>query len=326
MPSTLFLFPVVLAFPFVERARRKNSGCGGRVVQNDAMPAASRRAPFDVARARPARLGGPRIELLCAIAGSLAVALSLTIIWIARASVRRDLYVSELGAAGEPTARWFQTALLLVVFGGSLIAFAARRIRSAAPLLRAWTPAVSLWVGCGFFLIASQVTCTAHCPLPVGPTFTWQDFTHTTVAVLAFSAACWAMLQVSFLSGNRMLARASLASGLAVAVVAGTGGILSLARFQAGFGSRLELVATTIAIGWLIVLGAVVARSSVAPGASYGRNAALGAAESGTSRNEVEKRLSGELERAARAPGSQVRPAGRSRSRRARSSGIPAPD
>lgn len=249
------------------------------MVQNDAMPAVPRRDRL-------------RVELLCAITGSIAVGLALAIIWVARVSVRRDVYVSELGAVGEPTARWFQAALLLVVFGGCLVAFAARDIRSAAPLLRAWTPAVSLWVACAFFLIASQVTCTARCPLPVGPTFTWQDFTHTTVAVLAFSAACWAMLQVSFRSGNRMLARASLAAGLAVAVVAGAGGILSLARFQAGFGSRLELVATTIAIGWLILLGAF--------------SAARG--------------------RAVRAPGSPVRPAGRSRSRRARSSGIPAPD
>jgi len=301
------------------------------VVQNDAMPAASRRAPIEASPVASSRRDRLRIDVLCAITGSLAVALALAIIWAARVSVRRDLYVSELGAVGEPTARWFQAALLLVVFGGSLVAFAARDIRSAAPLLRAWTPAVSLWVGCGFFLIASQVTCTAHCPLPVGPTFTWQDFTHTTVAVLAFSAACWAMLQVSFRSGNRMLARASLAAGLAVAVVAGAGGILSLARFQAAFGSRLELIATTIAIGWLIVLGVVVAarpRMPLPRSTGFGRSVDARAAESSISRGggEAGDRVSAGLGRAAREPGSQARPAGRSRSRRARSSGIPAPD
>jgi hypothetical protein len=201
----------------------------------------------------------PIIELVGTVAGCALVSAALAIIWIARSTVSQDVYVSELGATGAPTAKWFQLALLLLVAGGSLVAYAARDIRAAAPLLRAWTPAVSLWVGCGFFLVASQVTCTAGCPLPVGPTFTWQDLIHTTVAVLAFAAACLAMLQISFSRGSRMLAGFSLAAGLAVAVIAGIGGLLSLARFEAGFGSRLELLATTIAVGWLVVLGAILA-------------------------------------------------------------------
>jgi hypothetical protein len=236
------------------------------------------------------------MELVGTAVGCLLVSAALAIIWIARSTVQRDLYVSELGAVGEPTAGWFRVALLLVVGGGSLIALAARDIRTAAPILRLWTPAVSLWVGCGFFLVASQVTCTANCPLPVGPTFTWQDFVHTTVAVLAFSAACWAMLQVSFASGNRMLARFSLASGCLVAVVAGVGGILSLARFQAAFGSRLELVATTVAIGWLILLGAFLAarliRSRMPRGATFGRFGRLIATKSGISRGSAGGRAS----------------------------------
>ena len=179
--------------------------------------------------------------------------------WFARLTVPRELYVSELGAEGEPTAEWFRAALLLIVAGGSLIAFSGHRIRTAVPILRTWTPAVSLWIGCAFFLVASQVTCTAGCPLPVGPNFTWQDLIHTSVAVLAFAAACWAMLQTSFAIGHRALERFSLSCGIAVAVVAGTGGILSLARFGTNVGSVLELVATTIAIGWLAVFGVAMA-------------------------------------------------------------------
>jgi hypothetical protein len=199
------------------------------------------------------------IELGGTIVGSILVVTALVIIWVARESTHRDLYVSELGARGEPTAHWFQAALLLIVAGGSLIAYAGRGIRSRVPILRIWTPAVSLWIGCGFFLVASQVTCTSGCPLPVGPSFTWQDLTHTVVAVLAFAAACWAMLQTSFAHGHRALAAFSLATGLAVAVIAGTGGIFSLARFDTSFGSRLELAATTIALGWLVILAAVIA-------------------------------------------------------------------
>jgi len=198
-------------------------------------------------------------ELAGTLVGSAFVLVALVIIWVARVSQGRDLYVSELGAAGQPTAHWFEGALLLIVVGGSLIAYAARGIRSRIPVLSVWAPAVSLWIGCGFFLIASQVTCTSGCPLPVGASFTWQDLIHTVVAVLAFAAACLGMLQVSFAVGHRSLARLSLGAGMAVALIAGAGGILSLARFQADFGSRLELAATTIALGWLLTLGLMMA-------------------------------------------------------------------
>lgn len=198
------------------------------------------------------------VELAGTFLGSVFVLAALVIIWVARLEQDRDLYVSELGAAGQPTAHWFEGALLLIVAGGSLIAYAARGIRSRVPLLSVWAPAVSLWVGCGFFLIASQVTCTSGCPLPVGASFTWQDLIHTVVAVLAFAAACFGMLQVSFAVGYRSLARLSLGAGVAVALIAGAGGILSLARFQADFGSRLELAATTIALGWLLTLGVMM--------------------------------------------------------------------
>lgn len=200
-----------------------------------------------------------RLEFAAAIVGCILVAIALVIIWGARLTVPRDLYVSELGAQGEPTAKWFQGALLLVVAGGSAIAWAGRRVRSSVSLLRVWTPAISLWIACAFFLFASQVTCTSGCPLPYGSTFTWQDFLHTLAAVLAFAAACWAMLQTSFARDHRLLAGLSLATGLLVAIIAATGGLFSLLRFQADFGSRLEFVATTIAIGWLIVFGVVTA-------------------------------------------------------------------
>lgn len=210
--------------------------------------------------------------------GCVLVVAALAVIWGARLTVPRVMYVSELGATGEPTAEWFRAALLLIVAGGSLVAWAGRRIRTAAPLLRAWTPAISLWIGCAFFLVASQVTCTARCPLPYGPSFTWQDLIHTSVAVLAFAAACWAMLQCSFAVGHRALRRFSLASGIAVAVVAGAGGILSLARFGTNVGSVLELVATTIALAWLGVLGVSLAwrASAVRPSAAQQFEQAVG--------------------------------------------------
>jgi hypothetical protein len=199
-----------------------------------------------------------RAELVAAVLGSLVVLGALVIIWVARLSIPRELYVSELGAEGMPTARWFELALLLIVVGGSLVAWSGRRVRSRVRTLSAWTPAISLWVACGLFLFASQVTCTQGCPLPYGDTFNLQDFLHTLAAVLAFAAACWAMLQTSFARGHRVLAGLSISTGILVAVIAGTGGLFSLFRFQQALGSRLEFIATTLAIAWLVIFGAVL--------------------------------------------------------------------
>ncbi len=197
-----------------------------------------------------------------ALLGCLLVSVALCIIWGARLGIPRAAYVSEIGAVGEVTAPWFRGALLLIVAGGSAIAWAGRGIRSSFPVLGRTTPAVSLWIGCAFFLLAAEVPCTAGCPLPMGDSFTWQDLVHTVAAVLAFASACVAMLQTSFAIGHRGLARSSLATGLAVACLAGVVGLLSLARMGTDVGSAFELVATTLAIGWLVVFGAAVARGT----------------------------------------------------------------
>lgn len=200
-----------------------------------------------------------------AVVGSLLVLTALGIIWGARFTIPRELYVSELGAQGMPTAEWFRAALLLIVVGGALVAWAGRDVRSRVRLLALWTPAVSLWIGCGLFLFASQVTCTPGCPLPYGDTFTWQDFSHTLAAVLAFAAACWAMLQSAFAQGHRVLAILSATTGVLVAVIAATGGLFSLFRFQQELGSRMEFVATTLAIAWLVVFGITLAARTLKP-------------------------------------------------------------
>jgi len=196
-------------------------------------------------------------DAVLAIIGALLVATALVIIWWARARVPRELYVSELGAVGEPTAEAFRAALLLLVGGGVLVAWSMRGLRSRPPLLRRGTPALTLTLACSAFLVAAQVPCTSSCPLPLGVTFTVQDLVHTLAAVVAFGAACWAMLQVAFAPGHRALSGITLLMALSVGVVAATGGLLSLARWNAVFGSRLELVATTIGIGWLVVFGLV---------------------------------------------------------------------
>jgi hypothetical protein len=199
------------------------------------------------------------VARLLPLAGTVAVLAALVIIWAARLTVTRDLYVSELGAQGEPTARWFQVALVLIVVGGVAIGWAGREIRSRPRILNLWRPSLSLFVACGFFLIASQVTCTSGCPVPYGPLFTWPDFIHTTSAVIAFAAACWTIFQCAFAVGHRALRVFSLVASITVAVIAGAGGLMSLLDWNANFGSRLELVATTIGLAWILVFGLVLA-------------------------------------------------------------------
>lgn len=187
--------------------------------------------------------------------GIVCVLAALVIIWAARLTVPRDLYVSELGATGMPTARAFQVALVLIVIGGVAIGWVGRDVRSRPRILNLWSPSTTLFVSCAFFLVASQVTCTAGCPVPYGPLFTWRDFIHTTAAVIAFAAAVLTIVQCAFAVGHRALQVFSLCAGIAVAVIAGAGGLMSLLDFYANVGSRLEFVATTIGLAWILVFG-----------------------------------------------------------------------
>ncbi len=208
---------------------------------------------------------------IIAAAGTLAMAAALVILWIARLSIPGDHYVSELGAPGMPTAGWFEVTLLLIASGGSLIAWAGRGIRSRPRVLALWAPAVSLWISCGFFLIDSQVTCTPGCPVPVGPAFTWQDFVHTLSAVLAFGIAAWAIAQCAFAVGHVALRRFSLVSAIALLAISSAGGLMSLLHWQADFGSRLELAATTIGLVWILVFGTTLAVGPVSAAAHRGQ-------------------------------------------------------
>ena len=180
-----------------------------------------------------------RVELVAASLGCVAVVVALVIIWMARLTVTRDLYVSELGAQGEPTAAAFEVALLLIVAGGRAFVGAGGYSRVRAFAL--WTAAVSLWVGCGFFLFASQVTCTSGCPSPYGSTFTRQDF----CTRCRGDRVCARVLgdAADVVREGHKVARPALA-GILYPVPRSsscTGGPLSLFRFQQGSAAAWSL-------------------------------------------------------------------------------------
>jgi hypothetical protein len=199
---------------------------------------------------------------LVALLGTLCLSVALVLLWLARLSIPYDAYVSELGAPGMPTARAFEGVLLLIAVGGVLIAWAGRDVRARARVFRWWRPSVSLGAASAFFLVDSQVTCTDGCPLPVGSTFTLQDFVHTSAAVLAFATASWAIMQCASAVGHPALARFSFVAAIAVAAASTAGGLMSLFHFQAVWGSRFELLATTIGLAWIVAFGASLAAGS----------------------------------------------------------------
>jgi hypothetical protein len=203
-------------------------------------------------KARPRHSLG-RIALT---AGAVASVAGVGLIWFARAHIPRPVYVSELGARGMPTAPLFVVALLLVAAGAALIAIAGRHPRFRLPLIGTASAGGTIAISSVFFVVASQVSCTAGCPVPlVGAGTTFQDLVHTTAAVLGFVAGCAAMLQVGLVGWRMRIARFSIAACCAVAVITIVGGMLSIFRTATDLGGVLEFVGTTVAIGWLACYG-----------------------------------------------------------------------
>lgn len=221
------------------------------------------RAPFT----SPLLLRGRQraIPALLAI-GTACVLGGLALIWAARLTFDRPVYVSEIGAQGAPTAAVFAVALLLIAAGGFGIALASGHVRSSIRWLDRWAPAASLGFAALCFVIASQVTCTANCPVPLAdPRSTAQDLLHTVSAVLGFAAACFAMLQVAFATHLPRVSRLSLVSCVAVAGITILGGMLAIVHVATDLGAWLELVGTTVAILWIAVYSIALARGPVAP-------------------------------------------------------------
>ncbi|MDO9397036.1 MAG: DUF998 domain-containing protein [Herbiconiux sp.] len=201
-------------------------------------------------RRSPIRLRALRSTGL--VLAALLAATGLVLIWVARVVADKFVYVSELGAAGEPNAEQFRWGMTMVAVAAAVVAACAPRLSPRVRWLAVLPPAGVLAGAALAFGIASQVTCTTGCPLPVGDAFTWQDLVHTVCAVIGFAGAAFVMLQLAVDARHRRLARFSLFSAVAVAVIAGVGGLLSLLRFGTHVGGVLELVATTIALLWLV--------------------------------------------------------------------------
>ena len=201
-----------------------------------------------------------RIVAGLAVAGLVAGGL---IIAAQRARTTQFVYVSGLGAQGSQTAEWFRWGFVCVVAGLAGVAWTLRDVHSRGSLLDLWRPALSLVVATGCFLVASQVNCSAGCPLAFTPAAAARDAVHIVAAVLGFAAGAWAMLQLATAT-DRWLARISALSGVLVAVIAGAGGLLSLFGANTDLGSTLEYIATGIGLAWLVTVTVVHVRQGPA--------------------------------------------------------------
>ena len=215
------------------------------------MPSAS-------APARPV-LPPVRLRAVLGLVGAAAALVALGVVWAARLSVGRPVYVSELGSGAHPTTAAFAAALLLLAGGGAAAALAARGERATAAVLRAGSVTASLATSSVAFVVAAGVPCSPGCPVPFTSGSTAQDAVHVTAAVLGFAAAVWAMLQAVTAAPSRAVRRVSVVAAVLVAVAAAAGGLLSLLGVDTDLGAQLELLATTVAVGWLVVHAASAA-------------------------------------------------------------------
>jgi len=223
------------------------------------------------------------------VGGGLAL-VALSAIWVARVLLDRDVYVSQLGAPSEPTAAVFNTALLVLGIGGVLVAGASHlsaparasgpasgpapgaargraggdaggRTGMARRAVGAWSVSATLGLAGAAFVVASRVTCTDGCPVPLTAGSTVQDLVHVSAAAAGFAAAAWAMLQVGWSRGRvpAGVRRVSRVAAVGVAQCSASGGLLSVAAYRTDVGALLEFAAMSIGVLWLVCFAAWVA-------------------------------------------------------------------
>jgi len=177
---------------------------------------------------------------LAVLAGALVMLVALVALpgpWFAG-------YVSEAGTAGHPFAIGYRCGLILLAFGGALLATALRRL-----------PAVGVLLGVAAALAATSgaVPCTSGCPLPPFEPTTAMDVVHAAASIAGMFALAAAMIAVALATAPRSAIRrlAVCAASLTVPL----GGILGLIMLFVGrgaVGAWLERLLLVVAVSWLI--------------------------------------------------------------------------
>lgn len=174
-----------------------------------------------------------------------------------RAAHDRWYYISEFGARGLSTEADFKLGFTVLSVGFLLAAWPLRRIRTKP--FPAW---ITIALAASTFIVASQVNCTENCPGLGNPAATARDLVHIWFAIFGFVLGCLAMLQIAF-TGSRRFRVVTVVAALAIGIISGTGGLLSLAGSTSELGAIAEHIAAGIGVLWIIGLVLVEANRYV---------------------------------------------------------------
>lgn len=193
-----------------------------------------------------ARVPRDHVGIILSVLGAALAVVALIVFWLLRAQAGRAVYVSELGADLAPGRSGFAIALGMVAIAGILLGVGRFTSEGRSALLIAGALVVA---GLGF-AIATAFPCTAGCPVPGTAAHTVRDTVHITAAIIGFVLVCVAMLVQAATGPERWERRVAMVCAIAVAVIAGAGGLLALAGWGTAVGATCEFIATTIAIIW----------------------------------------------------------------------------
>ncbi len=221
------------------------------------MPAPGRRAGHGVMRKTSTvptdASGSPRTtRVLAVLTGLVAAAAggSLLIAAVRTPTYGAADYISELGVAPAPAASLYRLAVLGAALGVGLMAGVARRFRAVGLLLG---------VSGLLFVGSASVTCTSGCPLPpYNPETTLRDVFHAGVSAGALGFAALAMLALALATQDRLVRELSRIAGwLMIVLMAATGAAL-LIQSEGAANGLLERAVVAVALGWLLLVSALV--------------------------------------------------------------------
>ena len=191
-------------------------------------------------------------ERVIALTVALLVVMGASIMVVQRLEHDRWYYISEFGAAGLETEEDFKVGFTMLACGLLLAAWSLRTVKRTSGgrrlVIRPW---MTIAIAGVCFFVASQVNCTESCPSIANPDATARDLVHVWFAIAGFVFGCLTMLLMAAAKKGR-LRQVTIAAALAIGVISGTGGILSLVGSTNELGAILEHVAAGIGLVWLL--------------------------------------------------------------------------
>jgi hypothetical protein len=172
-------------------------------------------------------------------------------------------YLSELGATPAPAAALYRLAVLGAALGAALMAGVTRWFRLVSGLLG---------VSALLFVGSASVTCTAGCPLPpYNPATTARDVFHAAISAGALGFAGLAMLALAVATADPLVGVASRIAGWLMVVLMAATGTALLVQAEGAANGLLERAVVAVALGWLLLVSALVAVRPASASPAAGR-------------------------------------------------------